>query len=151
MTPTLGFQEALDRLRASGLPALPVVDAGGALVGLLTMDNITDLLLVRGAARAGSRLGSAEPVVAPLDVRQRRRGSTTHAGDPLAAAHPVGEARTQVPHLDRQPHPLGGPVLVRQRPSPPAGSCVPRLERKTFCCLSTVATESTAWSSRAVE
>lgn len=49
VSPTLGFQEALDRLRASGLPALPVVDAGGALVGLLTMDNITDLLLVRQA------------------------------------------------------------------------------------------------------
>jgi len=47
--PTLGFQEALDRLRASGLPALPVVDAGGALVGLLTLDNITDLLMVRQA------------------------------------------------------------------------------------------------------
>ena len=47
--PTLGFQEALDRLRASGLPALPVVDERGALVGLLTMDNITDLLLVRRA------------------------------------------------------------------------------------------------------
>nr|MBA2523589.1 CBS domain-containing protein [Solirubrobacterales bacterium] len=49
VAPTLGFQEALERLRASGLPALPVVDAGGALVGLLTMDNITDLLLVRRA------------------------------------------------------------------------------------------------------
>jgi stage IV sporulation protein FB len=49
--PTLGFQEALERLRASGLPALPVVDTTGQLVGLLTMDNITDLLLVR---RAGS-------------------------------------------------------------------------------------------------
>jgi len=49
--PTLGFQEALDRLRASGLPALPVVDGNGALVGLLTRDNITDLLLVRGARR----------------------------------------------------------------------------------------------------
>ncbi len=48
--PTLGFQEALERLRSSGLPALPVVDASGALVGLLTMDNITDLLLVRRAA-----------------------------------------------------------------------------------------------------
>ena len=47
--PTLGFQEALERLRASGLPALPVVDAAGALVGMLTMDNITDLLLVRQA------------------------------------------------------------------------------------------------------
>jgi Zn-dependent protease len=49
VSPTLGFQEALDRLRASRLPALPVVDGGGALVGLLTLDNITDLLLVRRA------------------------------------------------------------------------------------------------------
>jgi Zn-dependent protease len=48
VSPTLGFQEALDRLRASRLPALPVIDSG-ALVGLLTMDNITDLLLVRRA------------------------------------------------------------------------------------------------------
>lgn len=47
--PTLGFQEALERLRSSKLPALPVVDGNGSLVGLLTMDNITDLLLVRRA------------------------------------------------------------------------------------------------------
>jgi Zn-dependent protease/CBS domain-containing protein len=49
VSPSLGFQEALDRLRSSRLPALPVVDLGGALVGLLTLDNITDLLLVRRA------------------------------------------------------------------------------------------------------
>ena len=47
--PTLGFQEAVERLRASGLPALAVVDAAGRLVGMLTMDNVTDLLLVRQA------------------------------------------------------------------------------------------------------
>jgi len=47
--PTLGFREALDRLRASRLPALPVVDAAGALVGLLTSDNIADLLMVQRA------------------------------------------------------------------------------------------------------
>jgi stage IV sporulation protein FB len=51
VSPTLGFQEALDRLRASRLPALPVIDGNGALVGLLTLDNITDLLLVRRAQR----------------------------------------------------------------------------------------------------
>ncbi|HEX6105454.1 MAG TPA: site-2 protease family protein [Gemmatimonadales bacterium] len=49
VSPSLGFDEALERLRTSGLPAIPVIDAGGALVGLLTMDNITDLLLVRRA------------------------------------------------------------------------------------------------------
>jgi stage IV sporulation protein FB len=47
--PTLGFQEALERLRSSRLPALPVVNAAGAIVGLLTQDNITDHLLVRRA------------------------------------------------------------------------------------------------------
>jgi Zn-dependent protease len=49
VSPSLGFQDAMDRLRSSGLPALPVVDSGGRLVGLLTLDNITDLLLVRRA------------------------------------------------------------------------------------------------------
>src|SRR5918995_5339956 len=48
--PNLAFQEALDQLRASHLPALPVVDPGGTLVGLLTLDNITDLLLIRRAS-----------------------------------------------------------------------------------------------------
>jgi Zn-dependent protease/predicted transcriptional regulator len=47
--PSAPFQEGLDRLRASGLPALPVVDGAGALVGLLTMENISELLLVRRA------------------------------------------------------------------------------------------------------
>jgi Zn-dependent protease len=53
VSPNLSFQEALDRLRASHLPALPVVDLGGSLVGLLTLDNITDLLLVRRAQVSG--------------------------------------------------------------------------------------------------
>src|SRR5919107_5036899 len=50
VAPSLGFEEALERLRSSRLPALPVVDAAGALVGLLTQDNITDYLLVRRAS-----------------------------------------------------------------------------------------------------
>jgi Zn-dependent protease/CBS domain-containing protein len=52
VSPTLGFQEALERLRSSKLPALPVVDASGSLMGLLTLDNVTDLLLVRRASRS---------------------------------------------------------------------------------------------------
>jgi Zn-dependent protease/predicted transcriptional regulator len=51
--PDLDFSAALERLRGSGLPAIPVVDAAGRLVGLLTMDNITDLLLVRRATGHG--------------------------------------------------------------------------------------------------
>ncbi len=49
VSPSTPFQEGLERLRASGLPAVPVVDAAGALVGLLTMENISELLLVRRA------------------------------------------------------------------------------------------------------
>jgi CBS domain-containing protein len=53
VSPTAGFQEALERLRSSRLPALPVVDPAGALIGLLTSDNITDLLLVQRARPDG--------------------------------------------------------------------------------------------------
>lgn len=45
----ISFEQALGRLRASGFPALPVVDAAGRLMGLLTLDNITDLIMVRQA------------------------------------------------------------------------------------------------------
>jgi CBS domain-containing protein len=50
ISPDLDFASALERLRESRLPALPVVD-GGRLVGLLTTENINDLLLVRRATR----------------------------------------------------------------------------------------------------
>ena len=50
VSPDLDFAAALEQLRASRLPALPVVD-GGRLVGLLTTENINDLLLVRRATR----------------------------------------------------------------------------------------------------
>jgi Zn-dependent protease len=53
VSPTLAFREALERLRSSRLPALPVVDPAGALVGLLTLDNITDLLMVQRARPDG--------------------------------------------------------------------------------------------------
>ncbi|HEX5004324.1 MAG TPA: site-2 protease family protein [Gemmatimonadales bacterium] len=49
LDPAVSFEEALEALGRTGLPALPVVDRGGALVGLLTRDNVTDVLLVRGA------------------------------------------------------------------------------------------------------
>ena len=55
VAPSLGFQDALDRLRSSGLPALPVIDPSGMLVGMLTTDNINDLLLVQRARGDGVR------------------------------------------------------------------------------------------------
>lgn len=45
--PGTPFEEALGRLRTNRLPALPVVDERGRIVGLITTDNVTDLLLVR--------------------------------------------------------------------------------------------------------
>jgi len=45
----LPFDAALERLRTSGLPALPVGGQDQRVVGLLTLDNITDLILVRRA------------------------------------------------------------------------------------------------------
>lgn len=41
------FERAVERLRASGLPALPVVDPGRLVVGLVTADNVADVVLVR--------------------------------------------------------------------------------------------------------
>ncbi len=58
VSPSLGFQDALERLRSSRLPALPVVNPAGVLVGLLTSENITDLLMVQragGDGRAAAR------------------------------------------------------------------------------------------------
>ncbi|HET8650280.1 MAG TPA: site-2 protease family protein [Gemmatimonadales bacterium] len=49
LTPEVGFAEALQALRNSRLPALPVVDHSGSLVGLVTMANISDLLALRQA------------------------------------------------------------------------------------------------------
>jgi CBS domain-containing protein len=52
LPPDLGFDEAIQRLRGSRLPALPVVE-GGRLIGLVTLDNVTDLLLIRRAVGKG--------------------------------------------------------------------------------------------------
>ncbi|MDX2193679.1 MAG: CBS domain-containing protein [Gemmatimonadales bacterium] len=46
VTPDDGFDHAVTLLRAAQAPALPVL-ADGQLVGLVTMDNVTDALLLR--------------------------------------------------------------------------------------------------------
>lgn len=51
------FEAAIELLGRSGHPALPVVDGQGALVGLLTRDNVTDVLLVRQAGERQPTLG----------------------------------------------------------------------------------------------
>lgn len=47
--PGLAFEDAVQRLRASGIPALPVLDDAGRLVGLLNQENVAELVLVRRA------------------------------------------------------------------------------------------------------
>lgn len=47
VTATVPFEQALAQLRRSGLPALPVVDQARTVIGLITTDNIADLILVR--------------------------------------------------------------------------------------------------------
>lgn len=56
LSPDLTFDRALDLLRASGSPALPVVDAGGRLIGILSTDNVSELIQVKRAIqRDGGR------------------------------------------------------------------------------------------------
>jgi stage IV sporulation protein FB len=55
LDPRSGLADAMPKLRASPLPALPVMDAAGRLAGLLTTENIGEMLLVRDAlARKGA-------------------------------------------------------------------------------------------------
>ncbi len=54
LSPDLLLDEGLDRLRQMGTTALPVVE-GGRLIGLLTLDNIGELVMVH-SARARARV-----------------------------------------------------------------------------------------------
>jgi CBS domain-containing protein len=47
VSPSMPFEAALEQLRLSRLPALPVVNPDRVVVGLITTDNISDLLLIR--------------------------------------------------------------------------------------------------------
>ncbi len=50
-----GLADAMQILRASPLPGLPVMDAAGRLIGLLTTENLGEMMMVRAAlARGGN-------------------------------------------------------------------------------------------------
>jgi predicted transcriptional regulator len=62
-------ENAVQRLQVSGCPTMPVV-RGGELVGILTMENVAELLMFRTALRGGTRRS------------QLARTDTVDAGDP---------------------------------------------------------------------
>ncbi len=52
LTPIVSLGEGLERLRATTCPAMPVVDpVSGKLIGLLTAENVGEVLMVRAALR----------------------------------------------------------------------------------------------------
>jgi Zn-dependent protease len=55
LRPDLAFDQALDLLRASRIPALPVTGAGGELIGILSSDNIAELIQVKRAMQRERR------------------------------------------------------------------------------------------------
>jgi Zn-dependent protease len=57
---------ALTRLREGECPVMPVVDEGGSLVGLLTMENVGELVMIREAVRAGR--GAVPRPLGPADA-----------------------------------------------------------------------------------
>lgn len=67
---TMLFDQAWAALNESGLPALPVLDSAGRLVGLFTPENVGELLLVQNALAAGPGGGAARrrSVPPPLPV-----------------------------------------------------------------------------------
>lgn len=59
--------EAIERMRAEGIRRLPVVDAAGAMVGVLSADDVTELLAeeLTDLARLAARQTAMEKVAAP--------------------------------------------------------------------------------------
>ena len=64
------FEEAFRLMNTSGFPAIPVLNRFGRLVGLITPENIGELMMLRGLRRSeelgvwrASRMRAAEPAV----------------------------------------------------------------------------------------
>jgi CBS domain-containing protein len=55
----LPFEATMQRLLSSGREALPVVDGDGRFVGLITRDNVTDVLLFQQMQADLARRGRA--------------------------------------------------------------------------------------------
>jgi CBS domain-containing protein len=76
-TPVVSIEEdaplrsAIDAIRASGVRRLPVVDAGGELVGLITWDDLARHVAQELSGVAGAI--EAQPPESPPSLEERRR------------------------------------------------------------------------------
>jgi Zn-dependent protease len=71
---TDSLQETIERMRRDGISALPIFN-NGQLVGMLTMENVTELLMVRGAL--AHLAPSASPDGQPNQPVEKRGGETS--------------------------------------------------------------------------
>ena len=55
------LEDAFETMQESDSPALPVVDSRGRLVGILTVENVGELMMIRTVARASRNLGWRMP------------------------------------------------------------------------------------------
>jgi len=55
------LEDAFESMQESGSPALPVVDSRRRLVGILTLENVGELMMIRTVARASRNLGGRIP------------------------------------------------------------------------------------------
>ena len=55
------LQDAFETMQESDSPALPVVDSRRRLVGILTVENVGELMMIRTVARASRNLGWRMP------------------------------------------------------------------------------------------
>lgn len=64
---TASVHEAIERMRAEGIRRLPVVGADGAMVGVLSADDVTEFIAeeLTGLARIGPRQSVLERAVLP--------------------------------------------------------------------------------------
>ena len=61
LTPQMGLDDGVERVRNGGLASVPVVDAG-AVVGILTLENLAELAMIHNARARAAQAGKAAPV-----------------------------------------------------------------------------------------
>lgn len=68
------LSEAMDRMRSEGVRRMPVIDAGGALVGILALDDVLELLaeMIGRMSQVSERQRGLENKERPWPLRSAR-------------------------------------------------------------------------------